>query len=205
LLKKVADRRIQGVFCSTRNDLPDTVVGVFEALVKKVLDIDHSRGIIMGATSDIDHYVNECLLAVVENGDEKVRETALKIVAERMVEIRERFSKDASAVESAKKISELLDLHNLYTSVDRLNLLRKLLEDGGKHKDQCASMKTYVLQTIPKRNILAHVRVQRNGFSRKLVDKKGNELTSDEMRELRRALLSQQEIFEALAPALRKA
>lgn len=50
LPKLVADQKVQGVFCSTREDLADTVDGVFEALVKKVLDIDHARGIVMGAT-----------------------------------------------------------------------------------------------------------------------------------------------------------
>ena len=47
LTEIVAREKISGVFCCTRCDLPDTVSDVFDVLVKKVLDIDHSRGIVM--------------------------------------------------------------------------------------------------------------------------------------------------------------
>jgi CheY-like chemotaxis protein len=203
LLKRVATKQIQGIFCSTRDDLADTAVGVFEALVKKVLDIDHSRGIIMGATSDIDYLVNESLLMTFEKGDEKVRGNALKIIAKRLLEIRQRFEKDMKAIEAATHVSDLLQWHNLYTSVDRLNLLRKLLDKIERHKSHCDSLKIYISDTIPQRNILAHVRVERKGFSRRLVNKDGKELTSDHMRDLRRALLEHQEILEDLANALK--
>jgi hypothetical protein len=203
LLKKVAEKKIQGIFCSTRDDLPDTVEGVFEALVKKVIDIDHSRGIVMGATSDIDHFVNDCLVSAYEQSDGASRKKALALVAKRIAEIRKRFEEGVAKVGAVSHVSELFDLHHIYTSVDRLHLLRKILIASGKHKDQCASMQTYAEKTMPKRNDLAHLRVRRNGFSRKLFDRYGKELTSDEMRELRRALLEHQEMFEALATALK--
>jgi hypothetical protein len=203
LLPLVSTKKLQGVFCSIRDDLPDTVVGVFEALVKKVLDIDHSRGIVMGATSDIDHFVNDCLVTVFKKGDAKSRASALSIIASRMKEIRKRFEKDAAKVDAVTEIEHLFDLHNVYTSVDRLNLLRKLLEQGGKHAEHCEAMQVYSSSTVPKRNDLAHVRVHREGFSRKLYDRSGKQLTSNEMRELRRSLLEHQEQIEALASALK--
>jgi CheY-like chemotaxis protein len=57
----IAEKEISGVFCTARIGLPDTVLGIFGVLVKKVLDIDHSRGIVMGATSEIDDFVNRSL------------------------------------------------------------------------------------------------------------------------------------------------
>jgi hypothetical protein len=199
LLKKVADRRIEGVFCSTRDDLPDTVVGVFDALVKKVVDIDHSRGIVMGTTSDIDYFINECLLSAFESGDDETRKKALAIIKKRLKEIREKFEEDAAKVGAATHVSELSELHQIYTSSDRLRLLRNMLNAGGKYPDQCSVMKAYMTDTVPKRNILAHVRVQRDGFRRKLINKKdGKELTVDEMRTLRLALLESHEMFEEL-------
>ena len=203
LLTLVTTKKIQGVFCSTRLELPDIVNGVFEALVKKVLDIDHSRGIIMGATSDIDYVVNDCLVLACDQSSGPLPESARKIIDKRMVEIRKRFAKDAAAIEAIGQIEDLFELHNVYTSVDRLNLLRKVLAGTGKHKKYYASMKGYVTETVPKRNVLAHVKVQREGFSRKLFDREGRELTCDEMRELRLALLEHQEVFEALAADLK--
>src|SRR6266487_5253266 len=54
LQQSLSEKKFQGIFYSSRQDLPDIVVGVFQALVKKVLDIEHSRGVVMGATSEID-------------------------------------------------------------------------------------------------------------------------------------------------------
>jgi CheY-like chemotaxis protein len=62
LLDMVLKAKVQGIYCSTRQELPDTAIGVFGILVKKVIDIDHARGIVMGATSDIDHYIMDCLV-----------------------------------------------------------------------------------------------------------------------------------------------
>ncbi len=203
LTAMVAAKKLQGVFCSIRDDLPDTVEGVFQALVKKVLDIDHSRGIIMGATSDIDNLVNDCLRISCVESEGKLSKNAIQMIAERVKEIRKRFEKDLAKVESVTDVDGLLKLHFLYTSVDRLNLLREAIQSGGKYDAVCADIKKYSFETIPKRNILAHVRVQRSGFSRKLVGDNGKELTSEEMKELRQALLEHQENFEKLVAALK--
>ena len=51
-LRKLAfEANLEGVYCASRVELVDEVLGVFDSLVKKVLDLDHTRGIVMGATS----------------------------------------------------------------------------------------------------------------------------------------------------------
>ena len=72
-------------------------LGVFESLVKKVLDLDHTRGIVMGATSDIDYMVNECLLVIHgqfdENGRAKMLKQALRYIEKRMKQLNETATK----------------------------------------------------------------------------------------------------------------
>src|SRR5229473_5470778 len=75
---------VQGVYLSNREELPDTADGIFQTLVKKVLDIDHSRGLVMGATSDIDHFVNDCLEAIFAGSEKAVQNQVLAIVLARM-------------------------------------------------------------------------------------------------------------------------
>lgn len=209
LLGKVASAHVQGssayvegIYCSTRLDLPDTVVGAFEALVKKVLDIDHSRGIVMGATSDIDHHVSDSLVAVFNKSDEEKRAATLSKLMQHLKKKREDFDKDAKFIEAIKHVSELLDKHNIYTSNDRLKLLKTALEVNALHDEKIDGIKKYLDEVVPKRNQLAHVQVQTEGFSRRLVNKKGEEFTSKDMRELRLALLENQELFEALSEEL---
>ncbi|MDI1291724.1 MAG: hypothetical protein PSV18_03155 [Methylobacter sp.] len=203
LLEMVSNKRVQGVFCSPRDDLPDTVVGLFEALVKKVLDIDHSRGIVMGATSDIDHYVNDCLTTSFDNSDETLQKGTLNVVARHVKEKTKSFQKELERVNAVKHVSELLqEFHNVYTSNDRLRLLKNMLKDDESHQDSVQAITNYLDNTVPKRNQLAHVRVKIEGFSRKLFDKNNKELTSEQMKSLRQELLKHQEHFEKLSEKL---
>ena len=202
LLKMVEDKHVQGVFCSTRNDLTDTVVELFEVLVKKVLDIDHSRGIVMGATSDIDHYVNDCLAASFEKNDEAGRQAALLVVQGHVNKKREDFEKNIEKLSAATQISDLLKFHNVYTSNDRLRLLKNMLQDNSLYQESVTKITNYLSNTVPKRNQLAHVRVKTEGFSRKLFDNHDNELTSEQMKFLRQELLEYQEHFEYLSEIL---
>jgi hypothetical protein len=203
LLKLVADKKIQGIFCSTRDNLPDSVIGAFSALVKKVLDIDHSRGIVMGATSDIDHHINDCLTSLFSLEDTTLIKHALETIGKQMNKKRTDFDKSEAQIKALTRIADIMEKHHVYTSADRLKLLGKLLTKIGGYTGECEAMKLYNDKTIPQRNDLAHVRVQHTGFSRKLIDRNGNELTSEQMRVLRSALLNHQEMFEALAVKLK--
>lgn len=198
----VAKNKLQGVFCCHRNDLPDTVVGVFNALVKKVLDIDHCRGIAMGATSEIDGFVSASLETVLGRLDQESIEKAFKIVYKQLEEIQERFQKGFEDIERAKAIVEIFELHHIYTSTHRLRLFRKILEMLGTHESEIGLMKKYENETMPKRNVLAHVTVERSGFARRIFDRKRNEITTDDMQALRVALLENHELFERVLKSL---
>lgn len=199
----VANKKVQGVFCSARDSLTDTVEGLFEALVKKVLDIDHSRGIVMGATSDIDHLISDCLVSSFDASDDVCRQAALGVVSRHAKEKRQSFEKDLVGLAAVNHVNELQELHNIYTSNDRLRLLKNMLKGDNSHSESVAAIDNYLSKTVPVRNNLAHVRVKVAGFSRKLFDRKGIELTNSQMKLLRQELLEYQDHFEALSEQLR--
>lgn len=205
LLKMVLERGVEGVFCSTRDDLPDRCFGVFESLIKKVVDIDHSRGIVMGSTSDIDHFVMDALVASFDRCDDDGKAAALAHVLKDVEKMRARFEQAAKDISAVKHLADLFDYHAFYTSVDRLELLRKVLKAVAPdaHKSNDASLIDYIQQTLPRRNDLAHVRVQVNGFSRKLVNRKNVELTAADMKTLRLQLLQHHESIEGLCVDLK--
>jgi hypothetical protein len=173
--------------------------------VKKVLDIDHSRGIVMGATSDIDNHVSDSLVAVFSMSGEEQKAATLSKLMQHLKEKQKDFEKDAKFIEAVKHVSELLDMHKIYTSYDRLQLLKTALEVNALHNEKIDGIKKYRDEVVPKRNQLAHVQVQTEGFSRRLLNRKGEEFTSKDMRELRLALLENQELFEALSQELNRA
>lgn len=202
LASLVAMKKVEGVFCSDRDGLPDEVIGLFHTLIKKVLDIDHARGIVMGSSSDIDGLVLDGLKAHSRDGGGVLSQEAKEMIADQLKEIRKSFEKNAAKVESAETVAELHKLHLVYSSAHRHRLLRKLLEKKAEFESFCDSMNQYSDATIPKRNVLAHVRVKKDGFARKLFDASGHEITGESVRQLRLELLEHQETLEKLIDVL---
>ncbi len=196
LIGKASAQNVQGIFVANRDALPDVVEGVFENLVKKVLDIDHSRGIVMGATSDIDKVILDALSKVFDSCNEEQKNLAIHTIQTRLDEKCEAFEKSVEAIKSVRHVTELVEHHGIYTSDDRFRLLQKLMKQLEIHKDRGAYFDEYRTTVMPRRNDLAHIRVERNGFSRKFYDRKGVELTAEDMRALRVALLQFQEILD---------
>lgn len=200
LIGKASAQNVQGIFVANRDALPDVVEGVFENLVKKVLDIDHSRGIVMGATSDIDKVIFEGLSKVFDNCSNDQKKLAMEAIQKRLEEKREAFEKSADAIKAIKHVADLIDHHGIYTSDDRFRLLQKLMKQLALHEAHNGNFEGYRTTVMPRRNDLAHLRVERSGFSRKFYDRKGIELTTADMRSLRVALLEFQEILDEIFP-----
>jgi DNA-binding NarL/FixJ family response regulator len=64
LRKLIFDQDIDGVFCSHRTNLSERTMGIVHAQLRKILDLNHMRGIVMAATSDLDQAIIECLKKV---------------------------------------------------------------------------------------------------------------------------------------------
>lgn len=198
LTQMATDRDIQGIFTAYRPDLPNVVEGVFENLVRKVLDIDHSRGIVMGATSDIDKVVFDRLSVIFDGCNDDQKSQAIQTIHARLEKKQEDFEKSVAAIKAVKHVTELIEHHGIYTSDDRFRLLQKLMKQLNLNIEQSKEFEGYRTNVMPKRNDLAHIRVEREGFSRKFYDRKGQELTAEDMRTLRVALLEFQEILDGL-------
>lgn len=204
LIEKVAGKKVQGIYCSSRDDLPDTVQGVFESLIRKVLDIDHARGIVMGATSYIDHFINDCLITLFNCSNETCQTSTLQVLGRHIQEKRTNLEKNLKELECLTNLSSLSDKHAIYTSYDRIRLLVNILQINQIHAEKVVDLKNYMVSTLPKRNDLAHIEVKIDGFSRKLIDRNGNEFSSDDMKSLRLELINYQTIIEDLLDDIKR-
>lgn len=205
-LRKLAfDRGLEGIYCASREELVDEVFGVFESLVKKVLDLDHMRGIVMGATSDIDHMVNECLLLMRAQLDsaekEKMFETAVEYVQKRI----DGLLKTAEELKKATTLEELFAEHMILTANDRLRILGGALKTKTfeAHKAYRESVIKYQQDTVPKRNELGHMVLVPSGKPTGVAAISGKTVSIEEMRELRKLILGLRMDFKNLLAALR--
>lgn len=203
-LKKLAfEQDVQGLYCASREDLVDTIVGVFETLVKKVLDIDHMRGIVMGATSDIDAIVQDCLQAMHDSSDEDGQETMLSIALERVAKSAKHSKKTHKEALSSDNFSSLVEGRAL-TAFNKLIILIKTL-DGEQYKEfkgQQKSIQEYLDKTLPLRNKLGHVQLVADNGTRIFQGRDGKKISVDDMKELRCALLDHRDAFLSLVAKL---
>lgn len=205
-LRKLAfERGLEGVYCAVRGELVDEVLGVFESLVKKVLDLDHMRGIVMGATSDIDQMVNECLTLMHVKLDsaekERMFQTALGYVQQRI----DSFLKTAEKLKEATTLEELFTAHMVLTANDRLRILGGTLKTKtfSAQKSYRNAVIKYQQDTVPKRNELGHMVLIPQGRPSGVAVEGGKTVSVEEMRELRKLILGLRMDFKNLLSALR--
>lgn len=204
LRRLVFDKGAEGVYCARRDELVDEVLGVFDSLVKKVLDLDHTRGIVMGATSDIDQIVRECLVAMHmrldADGKSQMMKTALGYVEEGL----KKHTNAASELKDAITLEEMFEAHDILTSNDRLRMLARALkmESFREFKTYRKAVTACLEKTVRKRNVLGHQVLVPEGKPG-IVTLSGKTVTVEEMRELRKLILGLRVDFNSLLMALR--
>lgn len=204
-LRKLAfDQGLEGIYCASREGLVDEFFGVFESLVKKVLDLDHTRGIVMGATSDIDHLVNMCLTVAHSKLDD---EGKARFIGEALRRIADKVKNVANQGEKLKNnpsVDALFKAHMLFSSDDRLRMLATILEMDAfeAHAGAKVMIKSYRDEVVPDRNVLGHMVLAPEGKPQTVETAEGKQVSLDEMRKLRRLILGLREDFRALADAL---
>jgi hypothetical protein len=200
-----AQKGIEGVFCASREELVEEVLGVFESLVKKVLDLDHTRGIVMGATSDIDYMVNECLVAIHDLRDQAGKNVMLQQAREYIAKRIEDAVETLQGLESATSIVQFFEAHMILTAYDRLRILAGALkgEDLETVRSYRKTVTDYQNKAIPGRNMLGHQLLTPDGKPNAVTDAAGQPVTLDEMRELRKLILTARGEFRNLMTALK--
>src|ERR1700683_4588896 len=158
-LRKLAfDAGLEGVYCASRDILVDEVTGVFDSLVKKVLDLDHTRGIVMGATSDIDQMILE---TVAVAHDKLGAPEQQKMIADAIGIIEQRLQEHSAALlklQGTPTLAALKEAHIVFTANDRVRILTRALqlEQFAAHQGSRASVTQYMGEVVPLRNRLGH-------------------------------------------------
>ena len=205
LRQKVFDKQLEGVFCVGRDDLVNEVIGVFESLIKKILDLDHTRGIVMGGTSDIDYMVIECLKLAHGKLNEPHRTNFLtKALNKVEVKIKD-LQKIHNKLTAEKNIDNLIKTHMLFTSNDRLILLNRILKTNYKsdYPQGIETIKKYQDEVIHQRNLLGHAVLVPNGKPSAVIKDDGKTVDIAEMRELRKLILKLRSDFRDLLIAMK--
>lgn len=192
--------KIDGIHFSTRLSLVDDTSKVIGNLLRKTLDLDHMRGVVMSATSDIDYMVEKSLLAVYERLEDERKPDLLKKMIDSLKTKIERYQKDIEKAESKNTIESILKLKHLFTAFDRLSVLLEELkvwavDSSSEYLDQG---KIYQNDVIPRRNKLAHAML-RNIDGKQVLVGLETPITLEDMTRLRCDLIDHRINIENIA------
>jgi len=104
-------------------------------------------------------------------------------------------------LQEATTMVEIFEAHFMFTSNDRLRMLNHAIEKG-EHKYAQPTIKTYMDNVIPERNIMGHQVLVPDGKPVAVIDGKGNQINLDQARELRRLILNLRQNFRDLLQTL---
>jgi hypothetical protein len=200
LRRSVAEKELEGVYCASRDGLVDEFTGVFESLIKKVLDLDHTRGIVMGATSDIDHMVQECLRKMHDSSNQTEKQALVERVLALVEERADRLVQNAKDLRTAASLEKCFEAFDLFTAFARLRVLAGLLKEERfrvlvEYRDAVVA---YQQEVRSKRNQLGHRVLVPEGKPGAVVDGAGNTVSVQAARELRKKILDSRQGFRDL-------
>lgn|GEM_PF-2480452 len=204
LRQKAYEKRLEGVYFASREGLVEEVVGVFDSLIKKVLDLDHTRGIVMGATSDIDYMINTCLTLAHGKLDEEGKAKFIEEALGRVVDQVQSIAKQGEKLKKSPSVEALFKAHMLFTSDHRLRLLANILgmNEFAAYSSGVTTVELYRKGVLGDRNTLGHAVLVPQGKPSSVVDDAGKVVDIDQMRELRKLILGLRVDFRALLDAM---
>lgn len=198
---------IDGVFCANRDALSDRAIGIIQGQLRRVLDLNHMRGIVMAATSDLDLGMVDCLELV-----QKVLYAREGGEAGYAVEIAGRISKslrskadDIDSLGKKGKLSKLLKEPSFGAAL-RLQLLQ---EEVGKLADKLTEshvvegLGKYHEEVITPRNDFAHRKAELKDGKLHL-EGRDQPLDHESMKALRLRLLQHADNLRGLLSTLRE-
>jgi len=207
LQKRFSELSLEGVYISNREDFEDKFLQVFRKTIKKLEELNAVRGLVMAETSRLDNIIIDILLEHFEK-EEELKKKAIKILEDsakglfidKEKKVNERGNLKAKDLDNKKFIKRTLDASK------RARVLRKLIEI--KKIDSEFDYENYKTDVLDKRNELAHAHskiTENNGviINEVLVvergeDVVGDEYTSEKIIEIRKKILSYDEILEDL-------
>ena len=205
LYREVADAKIDGVFIARRDDLDDALQGIADIVIKKAVDLTHTRGLAMAEVADIDALMARTIRSAL-GGDIT---PCLKKQADR---VRKGLKKDKER--AVRKLVEGLDGgvlgvldHPLFDAHQKWRAVRKLAECLDRvPEDELRTVGGYG-DLLKKRNKLAHVQAtEENGLEVLRSDtgtgQVGIVIDDVWMSELRGELREQREAMEVVCAAI---
>ena len=199
LWEAVAEERLGGVFIEHRDNILTRINEIGLQTVRKVLDLENMRGIVMAEVGELDQIISELLRAGISSLEEKGRREIFEKFSKSYREQQTNNLKRIDSFSENPSIDEMLklsDSYKLWLNFKRLRKVQPLL------KDCCDDYEANVLHP---RNALAHGIPQKSDDGNIVFRHRGTEyiFNDDVSRDLRRTILKYKEDFSKSIEAIK--
>ena len=148
LWNKVHDKKLEGVFLSNRSNLLTKVEKVAEQIVKKVLDLNNVRGIVMAEVGEMDGLLNELATKGFAILDENQKSGILKRYVGKIAKFHKKQKRKVREIDNIDNFLKYCD------SARRWYLVKAILTEIDKKALSCLG--DYQADVLHPRNFLAH-------------------------------------------------
>lgn len=185
---------VDGVYCAQRGEpLKTKAWGVIITSIRKVLDLNHMRGVVMAAVADLDSDVDDCLRKLHANMPPERRE---KLVADIIARIQEVANDNVKQM--ARLVGAEFDVvlsHRAFSTNLKGSILRGAMKEFSEELAAGLIMEkfsSYDQEVVRPRNTMAHQRVTKEGKTLRLGNS-GDVVTEEVMSGIRRQLHAHRE------------
>lgn len=189
LRQLVFEEGVDGVYCAQRGEpLRQASWGVIETMIRKVLDLNHMRGLVMAAVADLDRDVDDCLRKLHAKLEPERRERLVQDIVSRIQQVAQDNVQQMERLVGAE-FDKVLEHRGFSTNLKGAILLGALKEFSEELAAELIMERfaQYEAQVVHPRNRMAHQRVVSDGKSLKL-GAKGEIITEEAMADIRRQL-----------------
>lgn len=195
LREAVKTRELDGVFCRGRDGIADEVIPIIDSTLRKILDLENSRGLVMAEVGEIDKMMDSFIKTAHSLSGDKQSIIHAKLI-ERLEGQATSLNKTIKTLKSAgvEEILEVLDTNK------RLNTVASICKILQIENDELHSFNDSVLN---KRNFLAHGIAVEIEEGYEFTHKENTyQFTETSSVELRKNLIAFRQLLESLSAKL---
>lgn len=200
---------VEGIYYSGRDNFRDKAKEVIWHTIKKVEDVESMRGLIMGATSEIENLMKEITLEYIDVCDECAKNIIAKPIFEEVGRsVKEKFEKHSKCHPSLN-LKELAKDNAMFDANKKAHAIQAIINEI-KHPDLEHLVGNAFYESISEmilvRNKFGHCKVMLNGQGIRVLQSAPpiEEFTDERCIEIRKTLITQLELVYRIKSLLPK-
>lgn len=200
LWNAIRDRQLEGVFVSNRNDILSKITRIGYQSIRKVLDLENMRGIVMAEVGELDHVLDEIITIGMSSLS---TDQQLLIFTRFHTEFNKQSQQLNERLDAFLKNPEIVEMLNLCDSNKRWQNFNRLWKQHEKLKIR-ERIGEFDRDVLYPRNFLAHGKPEFFEDGSVLFRHKGKEFlfNSDEGLKLRQTILRYKDMFSEIRTIL---